>query len=237
MNSHCSKGSMHAVAASGGRPEGSSSKGAGHTAYGGKWKPPQPHEVPSTRLGRGQQHQSCQPPTDEGSQPADVGQRERPSPWHPDSQFQDKQHLPCPLGHGYGPPLPQQGTTVIVWHLPERFDLACVLDLWPMDGTFNYLEVPFSASERCHKGRAIINFASCSMARRFVSKWKGRWVHGSQKEPLEVRLAHIQGLRRLLERFQGKNIQKLDSHGCLPLVCNGTTRLNTRDVLTMLFRY
>mmetsp|Transcript_843 Transcript_843/g.2296 ORF Transcript_843/g.2296 Transcript_843/m.2296 type:complete len:126 (+) Transcript_843:53-430(+) len=49
-----------------------------------------------------------------------------------------------------------QGTTIIIWHLPEHFDVSRVLQVWPIDGTFNYLEVPFSASEQCHKGRAII---------------------------------------------------------------------------------
>lgn len=118
--------------------------------------------------------------------------------------------------------------------MPDAISLAGALELWPIDGTFNYLEVPFSVSES-HKGRSVINFVSYDVAMRFVNTWNGKWVHQAQKQPLEIRLARIQGLRGLLQRFQGKDLQQLDSQGCLPLICNCTRRLNTQDVLAVLF--
>lgn len=124
---------------------------------------------------------------------------------------------------------------MIVWHLPNGYDLARVLKLWPLDGTFNYLEVPYSASERCLKGRAIINFVSRELATDFRSKWNGLWVHHSQEARLDICEAHVQGLGNLLERFLRKDITKLHNHGRLPLLCKGVKRLNTEEVLTMLF--
>jgi len=133
---------------------------------------------------------------------------------------------------GYTPS--KQGTTVIVWNLPENSDVTSVLKFWPADGTFNYLEVPFSTSEKCHKGRAIINFVTHELAMRFVNRWNGHWMRQSQGAPLEVRLARIQGLLSLFSRFKGKDIQKLNRHSCLPLIFHGMKWLNTLDVLTML---
>mmetsp|Transcript_111305 Transcript_111305/g.325551 ORF Transcript_111305/g.325551 Transcript_111305/m.325551 type:complete len:239 (-) Transcript_111305:100-816(-) len=234
-NSQCGTGSWEADAAYGGRPdsESQSTNRHGHSVRRGKWtEPPQPHEVPTTRLGSGRWVTEV---SSEDSQHADWSHQEYPSPHHHALQDQDQQQWACPSGHACGPPIRKLGTTVILWNLPDRCNLASVLKLWPVDGTFNYLEVPFSASEKCHKGRALFNFVSHEVAMRFVNEQNGRWVCESQTAPLEVCLARIQGLMMLLERFQGKNNQKLDDHGYLPMIFDGKKQLCTKDVLTMLF--
>mmetsp|Transcript_17940 Transcript_17940/g.37312 ORF Transcript_17940/g.37312 Transcript_17940/m.37312 type:complete len:223 (-) Transcript_17940:364-1032(-) len=218
MKAPFSTPSPRADANSGGWPgqESQSSNGVSQAAPGGSWiEAPQPHEVPSTRLGRVWQHQACQPVRTIQNQ----------------AQMSDGSHS----APGYAPSLPEQGTTVIVNHLPDRYDVTSVLKLWPADGTFNYLEVPFSASEKCYKGRAIIHFVTHELAMRFVNTWNGRWMHPSQRAPLEVSLARIQGLFTLILRFQGKDIQKLNKHGRLPLIFDGMKWLKTVDVFTMLF--
>jgi len=221
-------------------------------ARGGRWlHAPEPHQVPLTKLGKGRRHQSCQAGTHAEKQPQRCGRwAPKGSPDGTDHMNSGQLELEHVLtrrtilqaqdwscsGWVHGEPTPEQGTTIIVWNLPEELNLAGVLKLWPVDGTFNYLEVPFSASEKRHKGRALFNFVSEEAAMLFVSKWNRQWLHPSQKAPLEIRQAQIQGIQQLLFRFQGKDIDKLDHHGCLPLICDHTLRLNTKSLLTMLFQ-
>jgi len=242
MMAHVCTPNVEAVAAYGGWPDSGSrsSNEAGQAVYGGTWgQAPQPHEVPSARLGRGQWHQSVRLGTSTENQLEASGrwalgtssERYQRTDWGNQEQTTEA----FPARDAGRPTIPKQGTTLIVWHLPDTLNLAGVLKLWPVDGTFNYLEVPFSASEKCHKGRALVNFVSRKVAMRFMTRWNGQWVHRSQQEPLEIRVANLQRLRNLLPRFQNKDIEKLDRHGCLPLICDGMRRLNTKDVLTMLF--
>jgi len=206
-----------ADAAHGGWPDHASQSrnGAIQVAPGRIWiEAPQPQQVPSTRLGRVWQHQAFRPVRSIANQP----------------EMSDGH-----LAHGDAPSPPKQGTTVIVWNLPDGYNVDSVLTLWPVDGTFNYLEVPFSASEKCYKGRVIINFVNREVAMRFVNTWNGRWMHHFQRAPLEMCLARVQGLMRLVQRFRHKDIQKLNRHDCLPMMWHGMKRLNTKDALTMLF--
>lgn len=134
------------------------------------------------------------------------------------------------------PQMPEQCTTVIVKNYNGPFGSARLLSLWAPNGAFDYVEVPYAASDKCFKEFVIINFVTPECAASFAKVWNGQFVHRSQKLALKVCPFYIQGVGALLERFRGKDLRKLKKHGHLPMLFDGTARLDTMHVLELLFQ-
>mmetsp|Transcript_99098 Transcript_99098/g.263343 ORF Transcript_99098/g.263343 Transcript_99098/m.263343 type:complete len:215 (-) Transcript_99098:71-715(-) len=131
--------------------------------------------------------------------------------------------------------LTEEPTTWVVRNFPGPYSAAHVLDVWPVEGAFRYIEIPYDVAAAAFKGFVVIDFETPELGHHFAAAWDGRFLTDIQRSPLRVRPGRIQGPLALLERFRGKNLQKLSNHRHLPLLFSGTLRLSTRDVLQSLF--
>jgi len=129
----------------------------------------------------------------------------------------------------------QVNTTVFIRCFPGPFAKSFLFTLWPPDGSYNYMEIPFRASSGSFKGHVVINFVSAALAHQFFENWHGQYVHRTQPFPLNVTYSFIQGLPALLERFRSKDINRLAKHGHLPMLFHGTERVDFKYVARLLF--
>lgn len=122
-------------------------------------------------------------------------------------------------------------TTLIIHNFPPPFNPAHVLQVWPPDATFDYLEIPYHAVEMRFKGYILLNFPTPDLAQEFGRTWHGRVLNDIQRLPLNIGPANVQGIPALVERFRGKDIWRLHRHGHLPLFYDGLNRLNSQVVM------
>lgn len=99
-------------------------------------------------------------------------------------------------------PLPHGVTTLIVRNIPARCTQASLLDLWPPEGVYNLLHLPYDHRRKCHVGKAMINFVSSMAAEAFRAKWQGGLVSPKAKvKKLSMVAADVQGLRGYLDNL------------------------------------
>lgn len=124
---------------------------------------------------------------------------------------------------------------MVVRNIPARYTQARLLQEWPPDGTYDLLHLPFSFREKRTLGFAFLNMKSHELAVAFQNRWHGKYLtmRGRTKH-LDVTAASVQGLEANLLQLQGRNIDQLINDDFLPAVFDGTTRLNTRDILARL---
>jgi len=125
--------------------------------------------------------------------------------------------------------LPPGVTTLVVRNIPGRLTPEKLLEVWPVDGSYNLLHVPFSFQKQRRSGIAFINMVSHQAAVEFAAKWHGRKLAsiGGIKR-LDVGVAEVQGFEGNLRHLKGSKI-KNDSF--LPLAFNGTQRLDVKSLL------
>merc|ERR1719329_1835273 len=96
-------------------------------------------------------------------------------------------------------PLPPGTRTLMVRNIPTRFTQNELMRLWPADGTYDLLYMPWSSKQRRFSGSAYINFGTEEDALRFRSIWHGRTLesHGRSEE-LKIVASYGQGLEGCL---------------------------------------
>lgn len=99
-------------------------------------------------------------------------------------------------------PLLEDATTLIVRNIPARCTQATLLDLWPPNGVYNLIHLPFDHKRKCHVGKAVINFVSHAAALDFRMKWQGETLVPKAKvKKLSIAVADVQGFREYLENL------------------------------------
>lgn len=138
------------------------------------------------------------------------------------------QHLhrvppPPPAVHGEGEEgrhgLTAGQTSVIVHNIPRHFSQERLSAEWRIDGSYDYLHVPYSDQTGASAGFAIINFVSTELALRFQEQWRGhKFEEHTHKKALSIRAAKLQGKDENLKWAR-------HSSSVLPCVVLGTEHL------------
>jgi len=127
-------------------------------------------------------------------------------------------------------PLATGQTTVVVKNLSGRYTMEDLLQLWPVDLTFDFMHVPYHLLHRRPLGFVFINFLSHELALAFQQKWHGKQCLGAK--PLEVCAAEVQGWQGNMRLIKHKRLDVLEKVGFLPFALKGTVRLDARAIVS-----
>jgi len=123
-------------------------------------------------------------------------------------------------------------TTLVVRNLPARFSPQKMLEVWPPDGTYNLLYVPYSMAKRSRLGFAFINMTSHEAAAEFMARWHGQKIVNERGvKRLDIIVADTQGFMQNLEQLKASKIGKIRNQSYLPLLFLGTRKLDTQALL------
>lgn len=87
-------------------------------------------------------------------------------------------------------------TTLMVRGIPASFTLQGLLDLWPVDGTWDLLYFPLRGDGRKARGYAFMNFVDEALATQFRQRWQSTHVSlFSSGAGLDISPASLQGAR------------------------------------------
>jgi len=120
----------------------------------------------------------------------------------------------------------QRGSSVQARYTQERLLLE-----WRPDGTFDFLYLPFSFTERRSKGYVFINFVTPEGAFAFQRQWHGRYLSDTRHYNKYLDIASAgSSVAEHLEKLSSK-ISTLNARGHAPAIFRGTRRLNIFDVM------
>merc|ERR1712228_1090457 len=71
-------------------------------------------------------------------------------------------------------PVKSPMTTLVVQNLPGRYTRADVLQAWPVDGSYDYMHLPYNLLQKRPLGYVFINFVTHELAAAFQKTWHGR---------------------------------------------------------------
>lgn len=130
-------------------------------------------------------------------------------------------------------PIGKSITTLVIQNLPGRYTQDDMLAMWPVDGTYDYLHVPYNLLQKRPLGYVFINFLTNELAVAFQRKWHGRSLPGSSsaRKPLDVAAADIQGKQENLELIKSRKVNQLSKAGFLPIVLQNGLRLDSKAIL------
>jgi len=124
----------------------------------------------------------------------------------------------CPIACGL--------TTLVVRNVPSRYTKEDLLHLWPPDGTFDFLYLPFNRKQRRTAGYLFMNFTSHDAAVAFYKEWHGKQLHEEgPARKLSIRAAEIQGLEENLRHLIDANVHQNTNPKYLPSVFSGVHEL------------
>jgi len=126
--------------------------------------------------------------------------------------------------------LPSEVTTLMVRNVPARFSTQKLLEVWPPDGTYNFLYVPCASRTGYRSGLAVINMVSHEAATDFTARWHGKKLaaNGGSKR-LHIVAATIQGFMENLQHFKKSKVPRKEDQ--LPMLFKGTRMLNSKALL------
>mmetsp|Transcript_70601 Transcript_70601/g.163190 ORF Transcript_70601/g.163190 Transcript_70601/m.163190 type:complete len:194 (+) Transcript_70601:111-692(+) len=129
-------------------------------------------------------------------------------------------------------PIPEHTTTLVVRNIPRMLTQEDLLKEWAHPRTFDYLHIPYNFASRRPLGYVYINFPSPTSVLGFQDRWHGRFLaqHESSK-PLDVAVAHAQGLDANLGYLTPRKAMLLKKVGFLPVVFDGARRLDGAAVM------
>mmetsp|Transcript_96935 Transcript_96935/g.269681 ORF Transcript_96935/g.269681 Transcript_96935/m.269681 type:complete len:170 (-) Transcript_96935:65-574(-) len=129
--------------------------------------------------------------------------------------------------------LPSGVTTLAIRGLPYKCDQRMLMAQWPMDGSYDYLHLPYNFDKRRPVGYAFINFTSHGAAVAFRRRWQGQTfpMQGHAKTMDIVAVPAVQGGWGNLARL-GRNLaDALEEVGHAPLIWDGMQLLDMRVTL------
>jgi len=139
---------------------------------------------------------------------------------------------PSPNSHPRLRILPPVVTTLVVRNLPARFSPQKLLEVWPPDGTYNLLYVPYNMVNRSRLGFAFINMTSHEAAAEFMARWHGqKLVNERGVKRLDIIVAETQGFMQNLQRLKASKIDKIRNETYLPLLFLGKRKLDSQALL------
>jgi len=133
-------------------------------------------------------------------------------------------------------PLPPGTVTLAVRNIPSRYTREMLLREWPPDGSYNLLDLPFSARDQRTMGFAFVNFLSPSLAQGFQRRWHGRHLSqpGRRTKYLDIAPATVQGFEGTLRHLRSRNVHRIQNEASLPAIFAGNVRLDAQQVLRSL---
>jgi len=127
--------------------------------------------------------------------------------------------------------IPLALTTLVVRNIPLDCSAQKLMQEWVPDGSYNLLYVPWDWRVNKSLGYCFMNFVTQEKAIEFWNRWHSarlRCHTGSAN--LDVALAARQGYEAILWHLRPKVI-RFKNAKLLPVLFQGRTRLNTREVL------
>lgn len=120
-------------------------------------------------------------------------------------------------------------TTLVVFNIPWFYKMDELLEAWPADGRYDYLNVLYNFDARHNVGYGFINFTSNAYAVQFVERWHGRLLPKQMRgKPLQTVPAHHQGLRENLARLSLNDLEQMAEAGVSPVVFLDGERVDPR---------
>jgi len=93
---------------------------------------------------------------------------------------------------------------------------------WPLDGTYDFLFLPFNFKQKRTAGFAFVNFTSHKAAVDFYSQWHGGSLRNQgTARRLSFSASEIQGLKENLQHVAACNVGRTKNYKYLPSVFNG----------------
>lgn len=126
--------------------------------------------------------------------------------------------------------LPEVGpevTTLVVFNIPWFYKMEELLEAWPPDGRYDYLNILYNFDARHNVGYGFINFTEHAHAVQFVERWHGRLLP-KQKcgKRLQTVPARNQGLRENLARLSLRDLEEMAQARVSPIVFLGGERVD-----------
>jgi len=149
----------------------------------------------------------------------------------PEEQISNK-HSPPQASSKPMRTLPPGVTTIVVRNVPARFTQEQLLQLWPPDGTYDLIYLPYSMKRQSRSGLVFINMVSHEAALSFAATWHGHKIPnviGAKR--LHIGVAEVQGFIGNLKHFKASNIARMRCERFLPVAFKGTQRLDFRSLL------
>lgn len=128
-------------------------------------------------------------------------------------------------------------TTFMVKNLPVACTQSQLIKIWPPQGSYDYLYVPYNTLRQCGCGYCFINFTSPEAARCFLSRWSGRYLpHLRRVKPLSLIPAETQGFHNQIVRLHSRGLFSVTPERSkvgelvLPAVFRGASKLDFWEV-------
>jgi len=113
-------------------------------------------------------------------------------------------------------------TTLVVRNLPIGCTKELLLQMWPPDGTYDYLYLPFSFNQSRSAVYVFVNCTSHAAALAFYFRWHGQFLFGTgSSSKLNISTAPVQGLEENVRHLVHCKISRVKNPKHLPSVFNG----------------
>jgi hypothetical protein len=130
-------------------------------------------------------------------------------------------------------------TTVIVQNIPKSYTQPMLLEVWPPDGTYDFLYLPFSFNEKCNFGYAFMNFVTHEDAKCFINAWRNQSLlerdgYGQQIEGLSLSIdfASLQGRDKIIHRLLKSKARRIKNVNYQPVIFNGMQRVDFQKYMS-----
>jgi len=125
-------------------------------------------------------------------------------------------------------------TTLMVRNLPIRFTQDMLLNLWPNNGTYDLLYLPFNFRTKKNLGFAFINFVTPEFASDFRQRWHKK-SSGPDEFPsysnLDVIYAEVQGRLATLKQVSKRNKCRIRNVYFQPAIFVGDSRISMDEFM------
>jgi len=112
-------------------------------------------------------------------------------------------------------------TTLVIRNIPARYTKVMLLQEWLVDGTFDFIYLPFSFKQKKTAGFVFLNFTSSAAASAFQSQWHGRPLCAEVSSKLSIGAAEVQGLEENVWHLIKCKINRVKNPKYLPSVFDG----------------
>jgi len=128
--------------------------------------------------------------------------------------------------------LPPGVTTIVVRNVPARISQEQLLKLWPPDGTYDLMYLPYSVQRQHRSGLVFINMTSHEAALNFAAKWHGHKIASVRGvKRLDIGVAEVQGFIGNLKHLKRSKIARMHNEQFLPVAFEGKQKLDFRSLL------
>jgi len=112
-------------------------------------------------------------------------------------------------------------TTLMIRNIPPKYGQEELCLEWPNNGTYDFFYLPQSFPKQQNLTYAFVNFTSHEAAMDFKKRWdKGRLKHFSNRKPLTISCADVQGRDENIAQLRKKRNWRLKVKQYQPLIYN-----------------